>query len=158
MPRFMDYMNSVPIHGRLQLQWQNPQHTEVFYVPSDAAVEAMEGARIPNRMKLLDIVRSERRLTIHPINTRWKIDTFLKPKYAQIRKLTLTGQHFVDLPYNPHGAPTDENGLPTPEDEVMMLLEDLPSSFIKDYEYGLGFSGDFKLLIGNYSPVTPNPY
>ncbi len=154
MPRLMDTIASLPIHGRLQVHWQDPQHTEVFYVPSEAAVVAMNGASMPNKMKLLDIDRFKRRLTIHPINTRWKIETFLKPKYAQIRKLTLIGQHFVDLPYNPLGSSTDEDGLPTPEDEVMMLLEDLPSSFIKDYEYGLGFSSDFKLLVRSIEELT----
>ena len=140
MPRFMDYMVSPPVHGSLEVRWPAAQRAEIFYIPSRRAVAVLRDASIPNRMKLLDIDRSKRRLTIHPINTRWKIDTFLKPKYAQIRKLTLAGHQFVDLPINDASSPSDE-------DEVMMLLEDLPDSFIKDFEYGLGFVQEYRCLI-----------
>ena len=140
MPRFMDYMISTPVHGSLEVLRPAAQRAEVFYIPSTDAVAALRGASIPTRMKLLDIDRSKRRLTIHPINTRWKIETFLKPKYAQIHKLTLAGHQFVDLPINDARLPSDE-------DEVMMLLEDLPDSFIKDYEYGLGFVQEYRRLI-----------
>ena len=146
MPRFMDYLGPGPEPGHLEVRRPDPKRTEVFYVPSAEAVDAMQGAQIPNNVKLLDIDRSNQRLTIHPVNTRWKTETFLKPKYPQIRSLTLTGQYFVDLPYGDEESPRDEDGFPSDEDHVMMLLEDLPSSFIKDYEFGLGFSGDFKVL------------
>ena len=90
MPRFMDYMISTPVHGSLEVLRPAAQRAEVFYIPSTDAVAALRGASIPTRMKLLDIDRSKRRLTIHPINTRWNAETFLKPKYAQIRQLTLS--------------------------------------------------------------------
>ena len=140
MPRFMDYMVSTPVHGSLDVLWPETQRAEIFYIPSKEAVAAMRGASIPNRMKLLDIDRSKRRLTIQPIDTRWKVETFLKPKYAQIRKLTLAGREFIDFPIN-------DASLPSNEDEVMMLLEDLPESFIKDFEYGLGFAPEYRRLI-----------
>ena len=114
----------------------------------------MYGAQIPDNVRLLDIDRYQRRLTIYPIDTRWKIETFLKPKYPQIRRLTLTGQYFLDLPYSTDESLPDEDGFPSDQDKVMMLLEDLPSSFIKDYEYGLGFSGDFRLLIHSVEELT----
>ena len=95
MPRFIDYLGPGPEPGRLEVLRPDPKRTEVFYVPSAEAVEAMHSAQIPKNMKLLDIDRADQRLTIHPVNTRWKIETFLKPKYAQIRRLSLTGQHFV---------------------------------------------------------------
>ena len=148
------YLGEIPTHGRLDVKWQGTQRTEVFYVPSKEAVDYLENPSIPTRIKLLDIDRSKQRLTIHPINTRWTIETFLKPKYPQIRRLMLTGQHFIDLPYRSDASTTDEDGLPPPDDEVMMLLEDLPSSFIKDYEYGLGFSGDFKILVSQVEKLT----
>ncbi len=146
MPRITDYLGPGPEPGRLEVRRLDSQRTEVFYVPSAEAVDAMQGAQIPNNVKLLDIDRANRRLTIHPVNTRRKIETFLKPKYPQIRRLTLTGQYFLDLPYITDESLPGEDGFPSNQTEVMMLLEDLPSSFIKDYEYGLGFSGDFKLL------------
>ena len=154
MPRFMDYLGPPPEPGRLEVLRPDPQRAEVFYIPSKDAIEYFSDTSLPNRVKLMEINRLKRRLTISPINTRWKYETFLKPKYPQIRKLTLTGEHFVDFPVNPLGLPTDEDGFPTSEDEVMMLLEDLPSSFIKDYEYGLGFSGDFRLLIHPIEELT----
>ena len=147
MPRFMDYLGPGPEPGRLEVLRPEPQRTEVFYIPSNDAIEYFSDTSFPSRVKLIEVNSSEQRLTIHPISTRWKIETFLKPKYAQIRKLTLADQHFIDFQLNPVGDPTDE-------DEVMMLLEDLPSSFIKDYEYGLGFSGDFKLLIHVVEDLT----
>ena len=147
MPRFMDYMVSTPGRGRLEVLSSEPQRAEIFYIPSREAIEALTGASIPSRIKLLDIDRSKSQLTILPINTRWNVETFLKPKYAQIRRLTLADRHFNELPINSHGLPSNE-------DEVMMLLEDLPASFIKDFEYGLGFTNDFRHLINSVEEIT----
>ena len=146
MPRITDDSDLPRAPGRLEVLRPEPQFTEVYYIPSNDAIEHLSDASFPSRVKLIEIDSFRRRLTISPIDTRWRIETFLQPKYAQIRKLTLDGQHFIDLPFNPREALAVDNGLPTDQDEVMMVLEELPSSFVKDYEYGLGFSGDFRLL------------
>ena len=97
MPRFMDYMVSTPGHGRLEVLSSEPQRAEIFYIPSREAIEALTGASIPSRIKLMDIDRSKSQLTILPINTRWNVETFLKPKYAQIRQLTLSDRGDIGL-------------------------------------------------------------
>jgi hypothetical protein len=70
-------------------------------------------------------------LEIYPINTLPN-DDFMQPKYDQIKSIALEGFDYK-----------------TPEtiEEVKELLENLPSGFIKDYDYGLGLQKDYRFII-----------
>jgi hypothetical protein len=73
-------------------------------------------------------------LTIHPTDTRpWK-DGFLGPKYSKIRSLILPTYWEPEWERDPDGA-------------AVWILEELPSGFTKDYEYGLGLAHEFNTII-----------
>jgi hypothetical protein len=65
------------------------------------------------------------------VNTFPDRDDFLQPKYDQIRAISMEGFQVAD-PQSPKG--------------VAMILEGLPSGFIKDPEYGLGSQKDFRFI------------
>lgn len=71
-------------------------------------------------------------ITIYPINTRFNHYDYFTNKYSQIESITLEGFDFI-----------------TPEsvDAVLELLDDLPSGFVKDYNYGLGLAKDYRFII-----------
>jgi hypothetical protein len=71
-------------------------------------------------------------ITLFPINTIPHYSDFLKKKYNKIESITLEGFGFT-----------------TPEtaEDVIYLLEELPSGFTKDYEYGLGLLKDYRFII-----------
>ena len=78
----------------------------------------------------------------------WHSD-FLKPKYRQIRQIKLEGYVRFDHYIRESQNLTDE--------DIMMILEDLPSCFVKDYDWGLGFTQSFRHIVyavENLSPCT----
>ncbi len=83
------------------------------------------------RKTLLWINGQDNFLEIYPINTLPN-DDFLQPKYAQVQSIVLEGFDYK-----------------TPEtiEEVKEVLENLPSGFIKDYDYGLGLQKDYRFII-----------
>jgi hypothetical protein len=71
-------------------------------------------------------------LTIFPVNTFPDGDDFLQPKYDRIQAISVEGFQIAD---------------PQSPEDVAMILEGLPSGFIKDPEYGLGLQKDFRFII-----------
>lgn len=71
-------------------------------------------------------------VTIFPINTLPHYSGFLEKKYDQIESIILEGFGFT-TPETAH--------------EVLYLLEDFPSGFIKDYDYGLGLLKTYQSII-----------
>lgn len=115
-----------------------PNCVNVEYTPSKQKLEAStlndeEKERASSvRLKLMLINGQDDFVSIFPINTLPHHPDFLKKKYDQIESVTLEGYGFT-----------------TPEtaDEVLEFLEELPSGFIKDYEYGLGLLKDYQFII-----------
>ena len=84
----MDDMISIPAFGRLEVRWPADHRAEAFYMPSSEAITALgltSESPIVDGVKLLEIDVSKRRFDIFPIKTHLKIETFLKPKYNQIK-------------------------------------------------------------------------
>ena len=71
-------------------------------------------------------------LSMCPINTLPYHPDFLKPKYNKIREIALHGFDFT---------------FPESNEDILITLEELPSGFIKDYSYGLGFQRDYRFII-----------
>lgn len=84
------------------------------------------------RKTLLWINGQDNFLEIYPINTLPN-DDFLQPKYTQIQSIVLEGFNYI----------TPE----TIEEVKEVILENLPSGFIKDYDYGLGLQKDYRFII-----------
>lgn len=122
--------------GRLMIQEVHPNCAEVFYIPPDhkllaAGLDPSQSEKY--KTLILCISGQDNFVEIFPINTLPKYDTFLKPKYKQIKSIVLRGFEYGNAPETEH--------------EVMSILEELPSGFIKDYDYGLGFQKDYRFIV-----------
>ena len=127
--------------GTLEVEEVHPDRVEVYYVPPERSlVEAGLDPKKANiyRTKLLDINGQDTYLTIYPISTFGNRPDFLKRKYGQIERITLDDTDIIS------GLGWDATS--TPED-VRDVLENLPSTFTKDYAYGLGLAKPYRFII-----------
>lgn len=121
--------------GSLVVEELFPNCVEVFYVPPDEKLSASgldPNDAMKHKAKLLIINGQDDFITIYPTNTLSGYDDFLKPKYDQITSITLEGFEF---------------GIAETEQEVMEILEELPSGFVKDFDYGLGLLKEYRFVI-----------
>ncbi|MAI62039.1 MAG: hypothetical protein CBB87_06055 [Micavibrio sp. TMED27] len=121
--------------GKLLFEEVHPNYNEVYYIPPDVALAeaGLDPAKAESYKKgILDINGQNDYVTIIPINTLPTHKDFLQGKYADLLSITLDG-------FGYGGAKT--------EDEVIDLLENLPSCFVKDYDYGLGLRKDYRFIV-----------
>ena len=127
--------------GTLEVEEVHPNFVEVYFVPPErslveAGLDPAQGNRY--RTKLLEINGQHQFLTIYPISTFGDRSDFLKPKYGQIERIALDDTDIIS------GIGWDATS--TPED-VRDVLENLPSTFTKDYAYGLGLAKPYRFII-----------
>lgn len=121
--------------GMLLIEEVHPGFVNVFFVPGKRQLQlAMLNVEKPEqyKTKLLCINAQHSCLEIYPINTLGHRPGFLRPKYDIISSITLV---------------KSEIEIPESEEDVLVLLEELPSAFIKDFEYGLGLQKDYRFII-----------
>ena len=127
--------------GFLRVKKIRPNIAKVYFVPPEhARLDSDEVGE--HQTELLLINGKERYLTIYPIRTLDTLslhDRFLKPKHSKIKRITL---EYQDIPY----LDFDQTVPKTPE-EVRAMLQDLPSTFTKDYAYGLGLARPYYSII-----------
>lgn len=122
----------------LLLTEEFPNCVTVDYIPplkklQQSSLNAKdENDRVQFKKELLMINGQDNFLSIYPLNTLGGHDRFLESKYERIKSITLEGFRFQ-----------------TPEtiDGVMLALEEMPSAFVKDYEYGLGLAKEYRFII-----------
>lgn len=127
--------------GTLEVEEVHPNFVEVYFVPPERSlVEAGLDPKKANyyRTRLLDINGQHSFLTIYPISTFGNRPDFLKPKYGRIERITLDDTDII--------SGLDWDATSTPED-VRDVLENLPSTFTKDYAYGLGLAKPYRFII-----------
>ena len=167
-------------HGKLILEPLSSTCVEVFYMPSQQKLEqsglnAADAA--PPRVKLLEIDGKIQHLKIFPLNTLGGSDEFLKPKYRQVEHITLEGSNIVyftdgnNTTSDSHGTfmspffgqtePLEEDidlesvpVVPSTQEEVMRIIENLPAGFTKNYEHGLALSQRYSLIINAVEELT----
>ncbi len=127
--------------GTLEIEEVHPNFVEVYFVPPERSLVAagLDPTRANSyRTKLLEINGQNKFLTIHPISTFGDRSDFLKPKYDQIERITLDN---TDIMLRFDGT------VPTTPEDVLDVLENLPSAFTKDYAYGLGLAKPYRFII-----------
>ena len=145
MPRAMDWGLEEDPPGHLTVETRASGYVEVFYSLSAERLELWKSwfndetglrSAVPDRVKLLEINGRMRQLTMIPTKTRVTSPDLLTAKYGQVKRITTAC-----------GDSTLMQTLPSTQDEVMMLLEDLPSCFVKDYDYGLGLTRSTRCIV-----------
>jgi hypothetical protein len=100
-----------------------------FFIPKVRPAAGTDAAgRLAVGVKLIEADPLKAYLTVYPTDTRpWSGD-FLGPKYAKITAIIVP----VDI---------------APDGDLADILEELPSGFTKDYEYGLGLARECDVLV-----------
>ncbi len=134
MVRLMERDTDTP-KGDLIVEEVHSDCVEVYYVPEKEKL-SQSGLDPDNRgnyrVKLLVVDGQNNSVTIYPVNTLGGHMNFLCPKYGKVTCITLSGFDFL-TPYN--------------YEDVLHLLEDFPRGLIKDYDYGLGLSKDYRFIV-----------
>ena len=164
------------LHGELVVEKRNPNFVDVFFIPppeqlASAGIDPESAAKFRTKLLQLDGIRSC--LTMFPTNTLPNHPRFLKSKYNQVTRITLEGAKptFVESdPFSPlsprkyfrspyfgptepltqeqlKDVPTADGTVPSTPQEVMEVLEELPSGFIKNYDFGLGLLKDYRFIV-----------
>jgi hypothetical protein len=121
--------------GQLIVETLHPGVNKVYFVPpAEKLADLALDSNNPQNYKthILDIDSQRDSVSIYPVNTLGAHDDFLEPKYPQISSITLEGF---------------ELGSGHTADDVIELLEGLPSGFVKDHNYGLGLLKEYRFLI-----------
>lgn len=126
--------------GILEVEEVHPNFITVYFVPPERSLleAGLDPTHASHRAKLLEINGQEKMLTIYPISTFGDRSDFLKPKYGQINRITLEDTEIAS------GMGWDAT---TTSDDLLDLLESLPSAFTKDYSYGLGLAKPYRFII-----------
>ena len=152
MPRFYDLIADEDAPGHLIVESRSRAYVEVFYALSRERLslwkhiyedELQPGAILPERVKLLEVDARNHLFTMHPIKTRVSSRDLLRAKYNQVERITIADESLARL-----------ETMPSTQDEVMMLLEDLPTCFVKDYDYGLGLVSTYNCIIDAVEQLT----
>lgn len=148
MPRFPFYLSNNADPGHLEIEEPSEDKIVVFYVPSEGriAIYLDDDEEADVRVKLIAFDLSGPKMSIFPIHARGNPDDmtgkpneFLQSKYPRIQQITIADGNYI-------GTDIVETALST-EDDIMMMLEDLPPCFLKDYDSGLGFAPPYKVII-----------
>ncbi len=161
-------------HGRLIVEKLSSYCVEVFCIPSKENLELSglhQNKSVEHRVKLLEIDGQNGCITIFPTNMRGDREDFLRPKYDQIKRITLadgvstyfrldsdmhsSSDEGFRAPYWGSTIPLDQdevdfdsvNVVPSTQKEVIEMLEGLPSAFTKDYDYGLGLAKPYRFIV-----------
>lgn len=155
MPRFHDSYPDID-SGKVFIERKSADYAEVFYVPSWDLLK-MSGFELDEgdgpSVKLISIDGLKQSVTVYPVNTLPNPESFLNPKYSRVQAITIAdwrdfrtevrevifGDELV--------LDTAEGTSLDDETQVMMVLESLPTCFIKDYDYGLGFVAAFRFIV-----------
>lgn len=119
----------------IEIKVEFPNCTEVFYLPSfDELKEARLDTSSPSQYKIRVALFNGQNgfISIFPIFTLPTHPNYLKQKYEQIDAISVTA---------------DFDSAPNTKDEVVTLLQLLPSGFIKDIRYGLGLKKEYHPII-----------
>ena len=151
--------NRVPqVRAMLAVKNLSQNCRNVFYVPLEKSLvkAGLDSDRVPkDGAKLLHVNGQDLFLTIFPINTTRNITSdFMKPKYGQIERITLEYSALISLGFKRFkNSPYEDDAIeflnraPETQDDVIELLEELPSGFVKDYEFGLGLNGQYRFIV-----------
>ena len=142
--------------GTLAIETRSEFCFDVFYIPSKERLLASGlAADSPDehRVKLLQIDCAIQGLSMFPTRTRPHFDSFLKPKYSQVQRITIEAWE------DPIGCCEDliidcSEKLTITESDVVALLERLPSGFVNEYDHGLGFTQRYRFIVNTVEELS----
>lgn len=160
-------------HGKLEIVTSEITHiVEVYYSPPPRQLELAKQLHKysgRNQTKILEINRRDQSLTIYPTNTFGDKSGFLEPKYNKIKRITLAeATPVIKVQYDDSNVPKPQarsitfgptksiqmevleeeiENVPPSSEDILSILESLPPTFTKDYDYGLGLAKPYRFIV-----------
>ena len=179
MVRLFQQKNNT-IHGDLVIKGHSSGgRVEVSYVPPPLALAEFgidPDDAVKYVIKLVEFDTSSGKFTIFPINTVGPKEQFLKPKYKNVRKITLAdGKPVISgsaedsefskdyarsltfgstQPLEDDIDDADIADSPESTEQILRILESLPPAFTKDYDYGLGLAKPYRFIVEAVEDLT----
>ena len=160
MPRIFSPAYEYADAGSVVIERPSTDCAEVLYVPSKERLQRADidsSSSSLHRAKLLYIDGHKQSITIFPINTfpsAINPGAFMRQKYLNVKSITIDDWSIAGLdirqiifPEESADTPTIDDIVYSDQELVMLVLEDLPSCFIKDYDYGLGFTKTYRFIV-----------
>ena len=135
--------------GELVVEELHPRCVEVWFIPDDDRLMAAglkPDDRLKHRVNLMLISAQDKFISVFPTGTLPSKPNFMRPKYAQVREITIEDTDLWDVHY-------DEE-LPKTHDDVLEMLREFPSGFTKDPDYGLGLAKDYRFIIESVEQLS----
>lgn len=132
--------------GTLEVSQVGDSQVDVFFVPSDYHLDTAnltKSDRHKHHTKILEISNGGKTLTVIPIETFANEENFLEPKYKNIRRITIEKfrGNYISL----------DN---VTSDDILEILNELPSGFVKNYKFGLGFQKDYRFIVDAIESIS----
>ena len=168
------------INGDLVIEGNSSgSRVEVSYVPpplrlAECGIDPDDAGKYATKLVEFDTVSGT--FTVFPINTVGSSDSFLQPKYKQVRKITLAdGKPVLSMsdedsdfakdyarsltfgptqPLEDDVEDVDIAESPESTEQVIRILESLPPAFTKDYDYGLGLAKPYRFIVEAVEELT----
>ena len=122
--------------GEFEITKTSPYNCEVFYVPRVSQLfEEEDHSTADSRVKLLEINSQDGFVTIIPTYAPGSDFGRLKPAYNKLKRIKIEN----------YPMPVFSNEVPTKE-EILSLLQRMPSGFKKDPQFGLGIQYDYRFI------------
>lgn len=131
---FPSNINQRP-EGHLLIDEVHPGFNQVYFIPPKELLEYSKltpDSEGQHKKLILEVNGQNNYLTIYPINTLAGNIRYLDSKYPTLESITLEGFNY---------------GRAESEEDVLNILEDIPSWFVKDYNYGLGLTQDYRFIV-----------
>lgn len=128
--------------GELQIEEVHPRCIEVWFTPENDRLRAAgidKKDRKKHRVRLLEMSAQDHYISVFPVNTLPRNPKFLKPKYSQVREITIAETDLWNVRFD------DE--LPKTRDDIVEILHDFPSAFTKDPDFGLGLAKEYRFIV-----------
>lgn len=129
------------VDGTLEVRKIGDSKVNVLFVPPDRSLKEAGlpiNTRHNYRTKILELKNCGKQLTIIPIETFGDRENFLKSKYKKVKMITIEKLRGVFIATSYSAVSTEK---------ILETLEKLPSGFIRNYKFGLGFNKDYRFIV-----------
>ena len=163
MPRMYDILGESSRSGTVEVVSVSSSSIDVLYSPPERVLKIAnrpEGSIADTHVKVLHIDAQSQRLTMFPTRTSDSMAPagFLLPRYNKIDAITIEGWDVTEADVgqiitwyreDPNNTDGDTVGSNNERDTMFVIevLEALPSCFVKDYDYALGFTRRYGFMI-----------
>lgn len=143
--------------GTLTVEESSPDRYDIFYIPSEERIAFASAFSdfVEQRAKLITVDVQKNLLTVYPIKTiASSLYHILEPKYPQIQRITLEDSQLTETAISLIKRASETGDVGEEDEETLTLeravtfaLAELPSCFVKSYDFGLGLTQAYRFIV-----------